>query len=90
MKYVQSKQKKHQNDVNDVVMVFLLLTLNIFDTFLSDSIIDFEQVNVALRDIILGIVNLFDAIGFFLYFLKISKNKRFSDFFRGYRKGPVP
>ena len=25
--------KKHQNDVNDVVLVFLLLTLNIFHTF---------------------------------------------------------
>ena len=50
VKYVQSKQKKHQNDVNDVVMVFLLLTLNIFDTFLSDSIIDFEQVNVSWEE----------------------------------------
>ena len=43
-------KKKHQNDVNDVVMVFLLLTLNIFDTFLSDSIIDFEQVNVSWEE----------------------------------------
>ena len=50
VKYVQSKQKKHQNDVNDVVMVFLLLTLNIFDTFLSDSIIDLEQVNLSWEE----------------------------------------
>ena len=25
--------QKRQNDVNDIVLVFLLLTLNIFDTF---------------------------------------------------------
>ena len=33
MKYVQSQQEKHQNDVNDVFLVFLLLTSNIFHTF---------------------------------------------------------
>ena len=33
--------------VSDVVLVFLLLTLNIFHTFLSVSIVDFEQVNVS-------------------------------------------
>ena len=36
---------KHQNDVTDVVLVFLLLTLNIFHKF-SVSIVDFEQVNI--------------------------------------------
>ena len=38
---------KHQNDVNDIVLVFLLLTLNIFHFFFSVSIVDFEQVNVS-------------------------------------------
>ena len=33
VKYVQSRQQKHRNNVNDVVLVFLLLTLNIFHTF---------------------------------------------------------
>ena len=31
----------------DVVLVFLLLTLKIFHTFFSVSIVDFEQVNVS-------------------------------------------
>ena len=39
--------KKHQNDVNDVVLVFLLLTLNIFHTFFNVSTVDFEQANVS-------------------------------------------
>ena len=34
MKYVQSKQEKHQNDVIDVVLVFfLLLSMNMLYTF---------------------------------------------------------
>ena len=33
VKYVQDWQLKHQNNVNDVVLVFLLLTLNILHTF---------------------------------------------------------
>ena len=37
---------KHQNDVTDVVLVFLLLTLNIFHKFSNVSIVDFEQVNI--------------------------------------------
>ena len=37
----------HENDVNGVVLVFLLLTLNIFHTFFSISIVEFEQVNVS-------------------------------------------
>ena len=38
---------KNENDVIDVVLVFLLLTLNIFYTFFSVSIVYFEQVNVS-------------------------------------------
>ena len=34
------------NDV-DVVLMFLLLTLNIFHTFFNVVIVDFEQVNVS-------------------------------------------
>ena len=34
MKYVQSQQEKHQDDPIDVVLVFLLLTLNKFYIFL--------------------------------------------------------
>ena len=33
--------------VNDVALVFLLLTLNLFHTCFSVSIADFEQVNVS-------------------------------------------
>ena len=36
-------------DVSDVVLVFLLLILNIFHTFFSVSIVDFEQVNVCWK-----------------------------------------
>ena len=36
--------KKAQNDIKDVVLVFFL-TLNIFRTISSVSIVDFEQVN---------------------------------------------
>ena len=38
---------KHQNNVIDVILMFLLLTMNIFHTFSSVSIVDFEQVNVS-------------------------------------------
>ena len=39
---------KYQNDVIDVVLVFLYLTLNIFLTlFYIFSVADFEQVNVS-------------------------------------------
>ena len=38
---------KHQNDVIDVVLVFLLLTSNTFHTFFSDYIVNFEQANVS-------------------------------------------
>ena len=46
VKYVQSQQLKHQNAVIDVVLVFLLLTLNIFHTFLNCVYCYFEQVNL--------------------------------------------
>ena len=35
-----------QNDVSDIVLVFLLLTIDIFYTFSSVCIVVFEQVNV--------------------------------------------
>ena len=41
------KGAKRQNDVSGVVLVFLLLTLNIFCTFLNIFIVDFEHVNVS-------------------------------------------
>ena len=44
--YVQRQQEKYQN-VIDVVLVFLVLTLNIFHNFFSVSIVDFEQVNAS-------------------------------------------
>ena len=37
----------HQNDVNYVFLVFLLLTLNVFYTVFYCFYIDFEQVNVS-------------------------------------------
>ena len=42
---VKVNNKKAQNDIKDVVLVFLFLTLNIFRTISSVSIVDFEQVN---------------------------------------------
>ena len=40
--------KKHQNDFIGIVLVFCLLTLNIFHTFsYGVSIVDFEQVNLS-------------------------------------------
>ena len=38
------------DDVNDVVLVFSLLTLNIFDTFSDFYVVYFEQVNLS-RDV---------------------------------------
>ena len=38
-----NKKKKHQNDINDVVPILLLLIL----TFSSVCIVDFGQVNVS-------------------------------------------
>ena len=39
--------KKHQNNVIDVVLLFLLLALTDFASFSSIYIVDFEQVNVS-------------------------------------------
>ena len=39
--------KRHQSHVIDGVLLFLLLTLNIFHTFSSVPIAEFEQVNVS-------------------------------------------
>ena len=43
----QKKKKKREADVIDVVLLYLLLTLNIFHIFSSVFIVDFEQVNVS-------------------------------------------
>ena len=43
---IVNKKKRHQNDIIDVFLVSLLLTLNIFLTFSTVSIVDFEQINV--------------------------------------------
>ena len=45
VKYVQSYQYKHLNDMIDLVLVFLLLW-TYFTSFSSVSIANFEQVNV--------------------------------------------
>ena len=47
VKYVQSQQIKYRNDVIYVVLVFLLLTFNIFHTFFHCFNIYFEQVKVS-------------------------------------------
>ena len=39
--------EKNVKDVNNVVLVFLLTTLNIFSTFFSVAIDNFEQVNAS-------------------------------------------
>ena len=41
--------KNKQNDIIDVVLVSLLLTLNRFNTLPCVSIVDFEQVNTGLE-----------------------------------------
>ena len=43
----QKYNKNHQGDINDVVLMFLLLTLNVFTPFSSVSIVNFEHVNVS-------------------------------------------
>ena len=41
---------KNTNNIIDVVLVFLLSTSNLFHTFFSVSIVEFEQVNVCWVD----------------------------------------
>ena len=43
VKFAQGSQKRHQNDINNIVLVSLLLTL--IDFIPDVFIIDFEQVN---------------------------------------------
>ena len=50
VKYVQSQPWKHQNNVSDMVLVFLLLTLNIFTSSSSVSTVDSEQVSVSWKN----------------------------------------
>ena len=40
-----------EKSVNDVALMFLLLTLNIFHTFFRVSIVDFQQVNVNCQQV---------------------------------------
>ena len=42
---------KHQNNVNDIALVFLLLTLKYFKSFSYVSIVDFKQVNFSLEPV---------------------------------------
>ena len=44
MQYIQSYNK---NTRKEVILVFLWLTLNIFHTFFSVSLVDFGQLNVS-------------------------------------------
>ena len=46
MKYVQSLQGIHQSKIVDYVLLSLLLTLNIFQTFSIAFNVNFEQVNI--------------------------------------------
>ena len=43
--FKHNKNKKHQNNVNNVVLVFLLTLKHIF----SVPIVNFEQVNIRLK-----------------------------------------
>ena len=45
--------KINKNDVSEIVLVFLFITLNIFHTFFlisSVSVVEFEQVNVSWEE----------------------------------------
>ena len=44
---IKVNKNKHQNDINNVILVFLLLTLTYFTPFYSVFVVDFEQVNVS-------------------------------------------
>ena len=48
MESVQSKQPIHENEVNEVALVSLLLTLNLFQTIVFT--VNFEQVKVCLEN----------------------------------------
>ena len=40
--------KRHQNDTHDFILMFLLLTWNMFYIFFIASVVDFKQVNNCL------------------------------------------
>ena len=77
-----------KNDVNDVILVSLSLTLNRFHMFSSVFIVDFEHVNIDWVLINKYMINPFHTTGFFLYIHKTEK-PRFSNVFRGYKKRPM-
>ena len=90
----QSSQSRHQNDVNDVFQVSLLLKLNGFQMLLWYFHCCLSASNaswiVMSSSIYLYTFNPFFATGPFLYPLKTSENLWFVDVFRGYRKRRVP
>ena len=61
-------QNMFKNNVIDVVLIILLLTLNIFHTFSSVSIVNFEQVNVNWI-ITIGFLKTCKSIRYFLFIL---------------------
>ena len=64
------KGKRHQNDVDDIVLVALLLAFNIFTYFSIFRIFDFDE----------QVVNIYWA-STFQYFLKLVDNVNFFFFF---------
>ena len=62
----QVNKKKHQKDVNDVVLVFLLLTLNIFHTFFQ-FFYDFEQLVTCWEEALESNSILENVLGWLLY-----------------------
>lgn len=51
VKSTQSQQYSYQNDVNDIVLMSLLMTLNRFAPFSMVYIVNLEQVNACWDDI---------------------------------------
>ena len=80
--YMFKVNKRKTIDVVDVVLVFLLLKLNLFQTFFSSvSIVEFEQVNVSwvtsdgcFRNFIMNSVSLHHYVS-----TKIFKKQPFTD-----------
>ena len=56
VKYVQSQQKRHQNNVSNIFLMSLLLTLNIFYTFYVYQDVALNLFKVRVKDIRKGIV----------------------------------
>ena len=80
--------EKHSNNVNDVVLVFSLLTLNIFHTFFQCFYCYFEQVNISweliLQDLSRRIILV--AMKWLVKFLNLTQGYLF--YFMG--KSPFP